>query len=275
MFALCKLLNKDITCWAPRFYDTLLLTVLNVLQHIVSEHVSAFLCASGQTHIVNILHQLVISGDYEQRFDVYFQALRFSITMIRVLAKNSCLYKEDIETQSKLQRNIIEKLFDMDLKLKNQKIMAQSVHILGILPANECAANVEFAVALFNRVLNPRPTDSAYIQRLIVYSVWLIWNNGLHNNVNFYYFIKLKGIFIMLDLIKNAAFTVKLICLGYLVDIIQEGTAIPYVVTWQKDGVGFLSLLVNIFRKECQQLGVELSSRGVITGKILSFKHLI
>lgn len=54
--------------------------------------------------------------------------------------------------------------------------------------------------------------------------------------------------------------------LSVLVDLCDEGSCIPHLITWRGNGLKLISMLLEIFRKDCRRLGVKLSSNYVIAG---------
>lgn len=51
-----------------------------------------------------------------------------------------------------------------------------------------------------------------------------------------------------------------------LVDLCEDETCIPYVLTWRKFGKRYMTLLLNIVRKENKKLEVKMTNSGVIEG---------
>lgn len=62
---------------------------------------------------------------------------------------------------------------------------------------------------------------------------------------------------------------VQIVGLGMLVDLCEDESSIPYVLTWRKNGKRYLSLLLDIVRKENKRLEVKITKSGVLEGKKL------
>lgn len=51
-----------------------------------------------------------------------------------------------------------------------------------------------------------------------------------------------------------------------LVDLCDEGSCIPYLLTWRGNNTSLIPLLLNIFRLENDKIGVKTTNRGIIAG---------
>lgn len=67
-------------------------------------------------------------------------------------------------------------------------------------------------------------------------------------------------------ILQKSLETVQIVGLGMLVDLCEDESVVPYILTWRKDGRRYINLLLDIIRKENKRLKVKIGKSGVIKG---------
>lgn len=65
----------------------------------------------------------------------------------------------------------------------------------------------------------------------------------------------------------------KLVGLGLLTDLCEEGSCIPHMLTWRSKGKTLISLLLSIFKEECGMTRVRTDDNGIIEGRKKTKKY--
>ncbi|XP_025832774.1 uncharacterized protein LOC108732881 isoform X4 [Agrilus planipennis] len=247
--------------WRPDFYCGLLRLAFYVLQLYLEQLSSEFMNNNGPVRTLMMIEYYTIKP-YSN--DALISALHFLkfLTEVRIrnmieeLEKNHCV---------EILLCIWEQLMANSLRQSSQKCL---MYIFFILNKMNVDKQKDFLmilhIELLKRVLNPTKEDVIANDKMLVTHIRLLWNSLTSFDKSFDSFIANSGIFILLDTIKNCTMAVKAVALGLLVDLCEEGTCIPYVVTWRSRGKTFLNLLIDIFMEENRMLKVKVNENCII-----------
>lgn len=153
------------------------------------------------------------------------------------------------------------------LTSKDQECLSYCLSILTNLYAHQSKSNetiINAAISYMKRYLRSRNDDLACDHRTLICLLDLLWNGLLTNEDNLKYFINSGNVYTLLDLVQNGIFPIQLVALGLLVDLCEEGSCIPHLLTWRSQGKTLTSLLMSVFRQENERLGVKVDERGII-----------
>lgn len=81
-------------------------------------------------------------------------------------------------------------------------------------------------------------------------------------------FVERGAIFVMLDVIDATIFPVRVIFLGVLCDLCEDGLCETQLCTWRGENkeLGLISLLARIWREEEIRIGTKRTKDGCIDG---------
>lgn len=125
---------------------------------------------------------------------------------------------------------------------------------------------ITITIAYMKNVVAQHQETSLRDVREIVCAVNFIWDHIIKDEDFAEEFVKKDGTFLLLDVVQEFPFAVKIVALGALVDLCEPGHCIPYLITWKRKGEKLLPMLMNVFRKENKQLKVKTGGHGQIAG---------
>ncbi|KRT86078.1 hypothetical protein AMK59_1996, partial [Oryctes borbonicus] len=124
---------------------------------------------------------------------------------------------------------------------------------------------VDLCNSYVGRCLNPQEEDFLNNPTILIACLDFIWEYLTWSSLNLHYFNNSGGIYVLLDVIEFNCFPVQLTALSFLVDLCEEGSCIPYLLTWRGRNGTALPMLLDIFRKENQRLKVKTCDDGIIS----------
>ncbi|XP_074030962.1 uncharacterized protein isoform X2 [Leptinotarsa decemlineata] len=124
---------------------------------------------------------------------------------------------------------------------------------------------VEISLKYFKRILNLNLNEMIFDNKIIICLMDFVWETIIKSENLSKMFIESMGVYMMLDIIQKFPFPVQLITLGALVDLCEDESCVPYLLTWKgTKNVKFIPLLMQIFRYENNLLQVKCGSFGQI-----------
>ncbi|XP_057665233.1 cilia- and flagella-associated protein 69-like [Diorhabda carinulata] len=240
--------------------------MLNILvPHLEDE----FIENSGPTILIKNLKQNVSSESGLILLSKCLDTLRKTLQEDpRKVVLNSVLFNNGCDVIIEVSRKLLTyEIFSE----KAQICIQEAFHILSIIYGHCKVSNstdsVDLTIEYLKRLLKQKHKEPVYDNRIIIAIMDFIWEVIVNNDELTQHFLKHHGVFLMLDFLQVYPLAVKIITLGALVDLcdFSKGKSIPYMITWTgKNGKTLIPLLMDIFRNENKELGVQIGPNGVI-----------
>ncbi|XP_060518425.1 uncharacterized protein LOC132697150 [Cylas formicarius] len=269
MIGLMKLINNEQQIpWNPLQRCFLLDLVLSVLTHLIPCGIDDFLEDGGPHCLLRVVHKSREVVGYDIVSNCLEVLDRFSRHNSSV--KNSVRYNKGLFIVTELAKNLIK---TGPINHKKQNCLKSVFNFL----QHFCETNSEvldvisLAMAYLKRYVNPTNEDPIQDPKLIIFVLNFVWMHFPTSNEFCDEFIKMDGVYLLLDITQMSCFTIKLVALGALVDLCEVAQCIPYLITWRAadTGQGIVSLLMAIFRAENKELLVKTGPNGEILDTML------
>ncbi|XP_017774327.1 PREDICTED: cilia- and flagella-associated protein 69-like [Nicrophorus vespilloides] len=262
------LIPEQYNDWCPEYLCKIRYTALNVLERIMHIIYQDFIEINGIARILLLLNYFVIKP---YAMDTLISCLKCLKSLLFTKHDDEILKQFKAHNAKEILRNIVNILYVKDLNTSNQKAMTSIFSIMALLikcGEDSFSADIDICLEFMRRILKPNPNDILYDSKLAITIINYLWELAIFHDNNLIYFVKANGVYLLLDIIRDAPFPVKLVALGFLVEIAEEGTGIPYLVTWRNKKLSLIPLLLKIFREENCLIGVKTMERGVVEGLI-------
>ncbi|XP_048085313.1 cilia- and flagella-associated protein 69-like isoform X2 [Alosa alosa] len=110
--------------------------------------------------------------------------------------------------------------------------------------------------------------------KLILSTVDCVWSCIIGCFTNEDVFLEREGIFLLFDLIHSSPMTMHGVVLGALLELCDNPKALPHVQAWRgPDGQSAPHLLLQLWRQEEEDLGVQRDQHGRITDPVRPLVH--
>ncbi|CAH1960027.1 unnamed protein product [Acanthoscelides obtectus] len=257
-------LERTDSKWLPLQSCSINVFVWEILFRVIPKLEEEFIEHSGPSILLSCLQ---IYKDKELILNkclmLFYNILKddFKMTIRNSLLFNDGIHKVIIVAKSILERPVFSRLIQDCI----QNIFCILKYLYGDNVDKNCTCYLEIVLKYMDRMLNPKEDEPAYDNRIIVCLMDFIWETVMRSDATSRQFMKRGGVYKMLDIVERYPFHVKLITLGALVDMCEDSSCVPYVITWKgRKHSNFLSLLLEIFRLENKMLGVHTGHRGQI-----------
>ncbi|XP_044267909.1 uncharacterized protein LOC123013458 isoform X2 [Tribolium madens] len=226
--------------------------ILRVIPKYLPCSIEKFIEVNGPLKIVKVIEGYLLKTYETEVLDCYIfclceMLLQKNANVVKILGENNT---------SDVILAVCGKILAVGKSLTKfyQKILSRGFTILQLLsPTNE---SITLCMDFLNRVIHPNENDPLIDVRVTVCALHLLWC-VLASNSSYFDFVKKGGIYLLLDITALCASPAKVLSLGVLADTAQRAFAIPYFITWRKNGQRLLPMLMETFRNEqmtCQSI---------------------
>lgn len=266
--ALVKLsFDENLPYLYPEQHFILRKYALNVLYYAAPVCYDTFLRHNGPARLLKRLESFVTTSHYCRR-----AVMRKILKILNRLMENEHFidYMKEHNAFDVFKISLVEFIKKTYISYSSRLLIAYSFHMTSLLynekiPEND--STIEIIISYFQRILDPNPRDACFTNFPLIAALDLLWIIIKTSEMKLKQFIKMKGVYLLLDMLEKFPFPVKLIGLGVLVDICEEKLCLPFLLTWRggpdKKCI-FFSLLARLFRKECNKIGTWLNSNDII-----------
>ncbi|VEN63456.1 unnamed protein product [Callosobruchus maculatus] len=261
-------LDRTHSKWLPLQSCSFSVLVWEVLKRIIPHMAEEFIENSGP---VILLSCLKLYEDKELILNKCLSSLYYILRDdIKMTVRNSLLYNDGIHKVITVAKHILEHpIFTHLIQESIQRMFCILKYLYGANIDKNCTCYLEIVLNYIDRMLNPKPDEPMYDNRIMVCIVDFIWETVMRSDLTTRQFMKRGGLYKMLDIVERYPFHIKIITLGALVDMCEDSSCVPYMITWKsRKHSNFLSLLLEIFRQENKQIGVRTGPRGQIADEI-------
>lgn len=179
----------------------------------------------------------------------------------------------DMDVASTLIDLLAELTDSSQMTLMTQAVLEHSCHVLSDLLGSEdrlllkhASRLLEVAVNILKRLQSPKKYDSKIENSLLILAGDFAWHCVVQNPHCRKEFISNKGIYMILDIMEDAIFPVKLLYLSILSDCCFDRHCVSQMITWRgkKVNTSVLRLLCQLWREQEARKGVLRSPDGII-----------
>ncbi|KAL1497007.1 hypothetical protein ABEB36_008039 [Hypothenemus hampei] len=264
VIGLLKLISHQQTIkWRPLQNCFLIRLSLNILLKIVSNSPEEFIEDGGPRIILQLLNRSrenpkiytfdIIFGSIEllAQFSYMFKSIRSSVAYNDGFDCIIHICEEALNTKFLEEQN--QKLFSVCIRLLEQICDTTNAHL--VLPVLK---------KYIDRYLNPKHIEYIQDPKVIIICLSFIWNKICIHIPSSESFVKMGGVYDILDLTYIDCMPIRLVALGILIDLCAIVQCIPYLITWRRDGIGIKALLMKVFAAEDKKIFMKTDENGII-----------
>ncbi|XP_050307391.1 uncharacterized protein LOC126744087 isoform X1 [Anthonomus grandis grandis] len=276
VIGLIKLISNQQTIrWQQLQACYLIRLSLNILHKIVPPCPEEFVENGGPLVILELINRS------KGRLEVYcFDVVFRSVELLSHLAYNIKSVRECIAYNNGF--SIILNLCQEQISVKLIMRKTQLLLSVGICLLEQICSEIDevlrilpLLISYMKRYVNPVQKEHVQIPNLIIICLSFIWNKVISCEAAGKEFVKMGGVYLMLDIVQVGCMPVKMVALGALIDLCETVQCIPYLITWRKNNQGIKAMLLNVFRQENNDMLVKHDENSIIIDPTLPIMGVV